>query len=104
MASLLYEDMCVLILKSTKLTLDRQALLTFLDVTDNLGIDVKGLGEGDDLLSNLRTHIDFHAVSHVEHLVHLLPVCTRTLVDSTEEWGYGEHVVLDDLAVVVDEV
>ena len=104
MASLLYEDMCVSILKSTKLTLDRQALLTFLDVTDNLGIDVKGLGEGDDLFCHLRTHIDFHTVSHVEHLVHLLPVCTGTLVDGTEQGWNGEHVVLDDLAVVVDEV
>ena len=41
MASLLYEDMCVSILKGTKLALDRQALLTFLDVTDDLGIDIE---------------------------------------------------------------
>ena len=25
-------------------------------------------------------------------------------MDSFEEWGYGEHVVLDDAAVVADEV
>ena len=41
MASLLYEDMCVSILKGTKLALDSQTLLTFLDVTDDLGIDIE---------------------------------------------------------------
>jgi hypothetical protein len=96
--------MFVLVLEGTKLTLDSEALLAFLDVTHNLGIDVKALRKGDDLLGNLRTNINLHSVTHVEHLIHLFPVGARTFVDGTEEWGHGEHVVLDDLAVVVDEV
>ena len=73
-------------------------------MSHNLGIDVERLGNGNDLLGHLRTHVDFHAMSHIEHLIHLFPVGARTLMDGTEEWGNREHVVLDDTAVVVNEV
>ena len=66
--------MFVLVLECTKLTLDGKALLAFFDVTYNLGIDIEALREGDDLLSNLWTNVDLHAMTHVEHLVHLLPI------------------------------
>ena len=39
-------------------------------------------------------------MAHVEHLIHLAPVGAGTLVDGSEEWGYGEHVVLHHAAVV----
>ena len=64
----------VLILELSEFTLDEKALLAFFNVTHNLGIDIEALREGDDLLSNLWTNVDLHAVTHVEHLVHLLPI------------------------------
>ena len=46
----------------------------------------------------------FHPVSHVENLVHFLPVSTALLLYNPEEWRYGEHVILDYAAIVVDKV
>ena len=43
-------------------------------------------------------------MSHVEHLVHLLPISAAFVVDCAEEWGDGEHVVLDHAAVVAYEM
>ena len=42
-ASLLNEDNIVLIIEFSKFTLDSQTLRTFLDMTDNLSIDVEAL-------------------------------------------------------------
>ena len=100
----LYRRNFFLVIEFSEFALDGEALLAFLDVAHNLSIDVERFRNLDDLLGNLRTNVDFHAVSHVEYLVHFLPVGTRALVDGTEEWGYGEHVVLDDAAVVADKV
>ena len=74
--SLLNEDNIVLIIEFSKFALDSQTLGTFFDVADNLGIDVERLREVDNLLGNLRSNVDFHTVTHVEYLVHLLPVGT----------------------------
>ena len=63
-----------LVFECSEFALDGQAALAFLDVTHNLGIDVEALADGDDLLSYLWANVDFHAVTHVEYLVHLLPV------------------------------
>ena len=71
---------------------------------DNLGIDVKRLRECDDLLSNLWTDVNLHAMPHIEHLIHLAPIGSGALVDSTEEWGDREHIVLDHATVVVDKM
>jgi hypothetical protein len=73
-------------------------------MTNYLGIDIEALRDGDYLFGNFRTYIDLHAVSHIEYLIHFLPIGARALVDSTEEGRNWEHVVLDDLAVVVDKV
>ena len=93
-----------LILESSEFALDGEALLAFLDVAYDLCVNVERLREGNDLICHLRTYVDFHAVSHVEYLVHFLPVCARTIVNGTEQRRNGEHIVLDDAAVVVDEV
>ena len=92
------------IVELTEFALDGKALLAFINVTNNLGIDVKRLRNLDNLLGNLRANVDLHAVTHVEYLIHLFPIGARTLVDGMEEWGHREHVVLDDAAVVVDKV
>ena len=73
-------------------------------MTYDLCIDIEALADGDDLFCNLWAYIDFHAMTHVEYLVHLLPVGARTVVDSLEEWWYWEHVVLHYLAVFAYEV
>ena len=69
-----------------------------------LSIDIERFGNGNDLLGHLRTYVDFHTVTHIEYLVHLAPVCLRAVVDSLEQRGYREHIVLDDAAVVAYEV
>ena len=43
-------------------------------------------------------------MSHVEHLVHLLPVGAALIVNCSEKRWDGEHVVLDDTAVVANKV
>ena len=60
----------------TEFALDGQALCTFLDVSDHLSVDVETLADGDDLFCHFWTNVDFHAVPHVEHLVHLFPIGT----------------------------
>ena len=63
-----------LVFECSEFALDGQAALAFFDVTHNLGIDVEALADGDNLLGNLRTNVDLHTVTHVEYLIHLLPV------------------------------
>ena len=63
-----------LVFECSEFALDGQTALAFLDVTYNLGIDVEALADGDNLLGNLRTNVDLHTVTHVEYLIHLLPV------------------------------
>ena len=104
LTSLLNEDNIVLIIEFAELALDSQTLRTFFDVSHHLCIDIERLREVDNLLGNFGTHVNLHAVTHIEHLVHLLPVGTGTLVDGMEQGRNREHVVLDYLAVVVDEV
>ena len=64
----------ILVIKFSKLALDGQALRAFFDMSDNLCIDIERLADGYHLLGYFRTHVDLHAVTHVEHLIHLLPV------------------------------
>ena len=71
-----------------------------LDTADDLGVDVETAGDVDDLLGMLGRQIDFHAVTHVEHLVHLGPVGAALLLDGAEEGRNGEHVVFDDTEAV----
>ena len=104
LASFLNEDNIVLIIEFSEFAFDGQTLGTFFDVADNLGIDVERLRKVDNLLGNLWAYIDFHTVTHIEYLVHLLPVCARALVDGAKQGWNGEHVVLHHLAVIVDEV
>ena len=73
-------------------------------MSDDLGIDVETLAHSDDLVRNFWTDVDLHAVSHVEDLVHLFPICAGAVVNGLEEWGHGEHVVLYHFAVFADEV
>ena len=69
-------------------------------MANDLCIDVERTADGDDLFGHFGAYVDFHAMAHVEHLIHLAPVGAGTLVDGSEEWGYGEHVVLHHAAVV----
>ena len=93
-----------LIIKFAELTSNGQRALTFLDVTDDLRVDVEALADGDDLLGIFGTDVDLKTVSAVEDLVHLAPVGAALLGDDAEEWRHGEHIVLDDAAVVAHEV
>ena len=73
-------------------------------MSHDLGIDIETLGEGNDLFGFFWRDIYFHSVPHVEYLVHLAPVGTRTVVDSMKQWWNGKHVVFYHAAVVVDEM
>lgn len=73
-------------------------------MADDLRVDIELLADGDNLVGNLRTDVNLHAVSHVEHLVHLFPVGTRAVVDNLEQWRDGEHVVFHHTAIVVNEM
>ena len=70
----------------------------------DLRVDVELLADGDNLVGNLWTDVNLHAVAHVEHLVHLFPIGTRTVVDDLEQWWDGEHVVFHHAAIVVYEM
>lgn len=65
-----------LVFEGPEFALDGQALLAFLNMTYNLGIDVKGLREVYDLFCDFRTDVDLHTVAHIENLVHFLPIGT----------------------------
>ena len=78
-------------------------LVTGLYTTYDLCVDAEALANLDDALCLVGREVDLHAVTHVEHLVHLGPVGMALLVDGLEEGRHGEHVVLDDVQVV-DEV
>ena len=93
-----------LIGEGAELGLNRETLFAFFNVADNLGINIEGLRDGDDLLRYFRTYIDLHAVPHIEHLVHFLPVGARTLMDGFKQRRNGEHIVFYHTAVIVDEV
>ena len=90
----------MLIIELAELRADGERARAFLDVANDLCIDVERTADGDDLLGHFGAYVDFHAMAHVEHLIHLAPVGAGTIVDGSEEWGYGEHVVLHHAAVV----
>ena len=66
--------MLLLVIEFSEFALDGQALLAFLNMSHNLGIYVEAFRDGDNLVGLLRTDVYFHAVAHVEHLIHLAPV------------------------------
>ena len=43
-------------------------------------------------------------MTHIEHLVHLCPICAALLMDSSEERWYREEIILDDADVVAHEM
>ena len=93
-----------LIVKCSELRLYSETALAFLYASYNLCVDVEALADGNDLLCHFRTYVDFHAVSHVEHFVHLFPVCAALLLYGLEQRRHGEHVVLYHTAVIVYEM
>ena len=92
------------IVELAELAADGEAARAFFDVAHDLSVDVEALGDGDDLFGILGADIDLETVAAVEHLVHLAPVGAALLGDDAEEWRHGEHIVLDDAAVVAHEV
>ena len=97
-------DALCLVVEHSELAADGEAARSFLDVADHLRVDVETLGDGDDLVGILGTDIDLQTVTAVEDLVHLAPVGTALLGDDAEEGRDGEHVVLDDAAVVAHKM
>ena len=87
-------------MKLTVFALDGQALGTFFNATDDLCIDIEAARDGDNLFGNCGTNVDLHTMTAVEHLVHLFPVGLALLLNQLEKRRNGEHVVLDDAAVV----
>ena len=73
-------------------------------MSDNLCVNVEALAYGNNLFCQFRADVYLHTVSHVEHLVHLFPVCVALFLYRLEEWRYREHVVFHDTTVVADKV
>ncbi len=67
---------------------------------DDLGLYPIGLGDVDDLLGMALVEVDFHAVAHVEDLVHFLPVSTAFLLNDPEQGRSIKQVVLDHMDIV----
>lgn len=57
------------------------SLIVIVATTNDLGIDVKAFGNGDDVICNLFVHVDFHTVTHVEYLVHFVPRGSRLFLN-----------------------
>lgn len=93
-----------LVIKRSEFRFDCQRLLSFLNMTDNLCINVERLADCYYLFRNLRTNINFHTVSHVEDLVHFLPISSAFIMNHLEERRHREHVVLYDATVVIHEM
>lgn len=49
------------------------SLFIVVATTNDLGINIKAFGDGDNVIGNLFVHVDLHAVTHIEDLVHLFP-------------------------------
>ena len=79
-------------------------MVALLYSSDDLSVDTEALRDLDNLLGVLWREVYLETMTHVEHLVHLGPVCAALLVDSLEERRYREEVVLDYADVVTYEV
>ena len=62
--------------------------------TDDLGVDVKGTGNGNDLICRRRFAIGFETVTEVVDAVHLLIGGAGSPLNFAKERGYGEEIVL----------
>ena len=91
----------VLILKRSKLTLNRQFLLLgCLHMTNNLAVNVEFFCDGNHLIGGLIVGVNLQAVAHVEHLVHFMPVGARGGLDHLEQGRQSQHVVFHDVQFV----
>ena len=94
----------LLIEECAELGLYGQTLCSFFDMTNDLGVDVERFANVDYVVCCFWSDVYLHSMPHVEHLIHLSPVGLARLVYGSEEWGKGEEVVFDNVAVVVYEV
>ena len=76
------------------------SLVVIVATTNDLGVNVKAFGNGDNVISDLFTHVDLHAVTHVEHLVHLFPWGPRLFLNQLEQGRNGEHIILHDVHIL----
>ena len=86
---------------------DNRELITFpllvvVTTANDLGINIKAFGDGDNVIGNLFVHVDLHAVAHVEHLVHLFPRGPRLFLNQLEQGRNGEHIILHDVHVLYE--
>ena len=79
-------------------------MVALLYPSDDLSVDTEALRDLDHLLGVLWREVYLETMTHVEHLVHLGPVCAALLVDSLEERRYREEVVLDHTDVVAHKM
>ena len=71
-----------------------------LDASDNLSIDIETLADFDYLLGFVGRKINLQTMSHIEDLIHLLPIGARLLVDGAEERRNREKIVFYDVQVL----
>ena len=65
--------------------MDGKASFSIFDMPYDLSFYAKTSTDVDNLLCRVWVEIDFHSVSHVEHLVHLFPFGLAFFFDDLEE-------------------
>ena len=67
---------------------------------NDLAINIELLGDGNHFISGLFVGVNLQTVTHVEDLVHLVPVGARGGLDHLEQGRQSQHVVFHDVQFV----
>ena len=53
----------------------------------------------NDVLNPIDRHINFHSMTHIKDLVHLIPTRRRGLLNRREQRWYGEEIIFNEMHV-----
>ena len=70
-----------------------------LAITNHLGIQIEVAGDLDHIGSNVFLHVQFHAMAHIEHLVHFFPGSAAFGLNQREYRRCREQTVLNHMQV-----
>ena len=71
-------------------------------MADNFCLDTKTRRNPDSLVCSCTGDVNFHPVSHIEHLEHLFPPGSRDSLNCGEQRWNVEQVVLDVMHAVAE--
>ena len=82
---------------------DKLFFVTCLDASYYLSIYTERVAYINHFAGLFFIEVNLEALSHVEYLVHFLPIRIALLVNCSEQWWYGEHIIFY-YTYVIDEV